>query len=363
MKVTMCMMTIVIFLLSACEAPPVVEKRLRPVRFISAEFSGAEQRLSFSGTSHADLESNMSFKVSGTIAEKRIKVGDSIKKGDVLFKLDPIDYQVNVQQTEASLTSSRANERNAIAHYDRLRLLYENNNASLNNLDSAKANAESSSANVRLVLKQLESAKNQLSYTQLRAPADCDVAETSFRVNENVGIGQQVAKLNCGDGIQVTVLVPEMYITQVNVGDSVNVRFSAIDGDVFLAHITEVSVSSDTASTYPVKATLSRKEGRIRAGMAANVMFNFVNNSQEQLIYVPSHAVAEDVDGRFVYLVNNVEQGVGTIYRQAVTVGKLHSRGMQILSGVKQGDSVVTAGVSFLSHGQRVKMPLDNAKK
>lgn len=346
-------------LLMACGEEVQVEERLRPVRFVEAQLTGSSQMLSFSGSSHADQELNISFKVSGTVAKKAVKVGDKVKKGQLLYALDPKDYRIGVQQAEASLTSAEANYKNALANYDRLRLLYENNNASRNDLDGAKANAESSKANVRSVSKQLESSRNQYSYTKLTSPALCFVAETIAKLNENINVGQTVAQLNCGDSIEVTILVPEIYIAQVKEGDAVSASFSAIKTEIFAATVTEVSVSSGGSSTYPVRVKLNKKDSRVRSGMAANVSINLSGEKEVEVFYLPSHAVAEDANGRFVYVVqaSDKEVNVGVIHRKPVTTGKLNSKGMEVLSGLVDFDKVVTAGVSFLSEGMRVKFP------
>ena len=363
-KFTILMLAVSVFV-AACEGDVSTEERLRPVRFIEAQLTGSSQELSFSGGSHADQELKISFKVPGTISNKAVKVGDKVGKGQLLFSLEPQDYQISVQQAEASLTSAEANYKNATANYDRVRQLYEANNASRNDLDAAKANADSLKANVLSVSKQLEYAQNQYSYTKLTSPAECFVADTLAKLNENVSAGQQVAQLNCGDSIEVTILVPGNYINQIKEGDTVSTSFSSIKGEVFGATVTEVSVSSDGSSTYPVRVKLNKKDSRIRSGMAATANLSLSGDNDRDVFYLPSHAVAEDTVGRFVYVVEAAqgEDNVGIIHRKSVTTGKLNARGMEVISGLKDFDKVVTAGVSFLSQGMRVKLPAPDATK
>lgn len=349
-------------LLGCAEEPPIVEAPLRPVRFIEAVQTGTAQQLTFSGTSHAGLESRMSFKVSGTLKKKKIKVGDQVVKGQLLLALDPEDYRISLQQAQANLNSSKAAQRNAQANYDRTRLLYENNNASATDLDAARANADSAKANVSSSTQQVANARNQLQYTELRSPDNCAVASVGVRENENVGPGKQVAQLNCGEEPKVEFTISENYISQVKAGDMATVSFDALPDNSYEARITEVGIASAAGAAFPVTAKLVKQDSSIRAGMAASVRLSLTEGKgDEKVIYVPSSAVAADQDGRFVWVVlNENEPGVGQIARRDVEVGKLTARGMELLSGVEEGDKVVVAGRDFMSEGLRVKMPIDD---
>lgn len=354
-------------LLAGCaEEVEVVEQPLRPVRFVEAVESGTAKNLTFSGTSQAGLESRMSFKVSGTLKTKKIKVGDQVKKDQLLLALDPRDYEVSLQQARANLTSAKAAQRNAQASYDRTRLLYENNNASATDLDAARANADSAKANVSSATQQVISARNQLKYTELRAPANCAVATIDVRENENVNPAQQVAQLNCGKEPKVIFTVPEVYISQVQAGDLATVTFDAVPDNSYEARVTEVGVAASSGAAFPVTAKLVKQDSNIRAGMAASIRLSLSEGekaNEEKVIYVPSSAVAADQNGRFVWVVfDSNEIGVGQVSRKDVAVGKLTARGMELLSGVEVGDKVIIAGTDFMSEGLRVKMPVTEAQ-
>jgi RND family efflux transporter MFP subunit len=353
-----------IALLAGCaEEAAVVEQPLRPVRFIEAVQTGTAQQLTFSGTSHAGLESRLSFKVSGTLKRKKIKVGDEVKKGQLLLALDPKDYQISLQQAQANLNSAKAAQRNAQANYDRTRLLYENNNASATDLDAARANADSAKANVSSSTQQVASARNQLKYTELRSPDHCAVASVDIRENENVSPAQQVAQLNCGEEPKVEFSIPENYISQINAGDLATVTFDAVPNNSYEARVTEVGIAASAGSAYPVTVKLVKQDSNIRAGMAASVLLSLAEGkADEKVIYVPTTSVAADQKGRFVWVVFDTnEAGVGQVSRKDVEIGKLTARGMELLSGITAGDKVVIAGRDFMSESLLVKMPIVEA--
>jgi len=345
-------------LLAGCGGKESVsEDILRPVRTQVVYGAGSTRQRTFSGTARAGVESQLSFKVGGLVEQVPVSVGQSVKAGQLIARLEPTDYELQVQDAEALLAQARSQARNAQANYERIEALYENNNASRSDLDAALASKESAEAQVASVDKKLELARLQLSYTRLLAPFEGSIASVSVEVNENVAAGQPVAKLTGGEVPEVEVTIPENLISAIREGDSVRVRFDAVPDADFVAHITEVAVAAtDFATTYPVKVRLLRADARVRPGMAAEVEFTLAARRAGGAILVPAVAVAEDHHGRFVYVVAD-SAGVGMVVRRRdVTVGDLTGEGIEIRRGLQDGERIVTAGVSRLTEGQRVKL-------
>ncbi len=257
------------------------------------------------------------------------------------------------------MAQARAEARSAAATYSRTRALYENNNASREELDSARARHESARAQVRSVGKQLELARRQVSYTTLQAASDGAIADVAVEVNENVNAGQLVALLASGGQSEVEVAIPEVFITQIARDDEVSVTFDAMPGQTFAAVVSEVGVSSTgAATTYPVRVQLAQADAKVRSGMAANVAFSFGSKEAQERIVAPLHAVGEDRDGRFVFVVEPRGEGRGVVRRHPVKVGELDAGGLEILEGLTPGERLVTAGVKRLEDGREVKLLL-----
>jgi RND family efflux transporter MFP subunit len=350
-------------LLGACQEPPPVETVLRPVRYERVSTSQEARTRTFAGVARASVESNLSFRVPGTVERVAVSVGQQVRRGDTLAIMDPTDYELKVQEALAGLAQATAASRNAEADYERVRGLYENNNASRRELDGARANSESSRAQVQAAEKRLEQARQQVAYTRLKAPIDGLVAAVNVEVNENVNAGQKVVLLTAGSETEVEVALPESVISGVELGQDVEVRFDALPGRVFDASVTEAGVASvGTATTFPVTVKLARSEADIRSGMAAEVSFRFSTAATQGRMLVSPVAVGEDRDGRFVFVLDtsagSSEDGAatGVVQRRAVTVGELTGEGLEILSGLENGELVVTAGVRRLSDGERVEV-------
>ena len=338
-----------------------VEEILRPVRSEQVFLSGSDQVRTFSGTAKAGLEAKLSFKVSGTLQRLHVKVGDKVQQGQIIAQVDPQDYDLKVQRAEAALARAKASARSAKADYARVRALYENRNASRNDLDQSRAGAESSRADVGSSSKELELARLQLGYTRLVSPASCYVAAVPVEVNENVQLGQPVVEVVCGSRLEVEVGVPEVFIARVRQGDQVKAIFDAIPGIQFPAVVTKVGVASgQTGTTFPVTVQLQQRVPGFRSGLASEVTFRFKGKKGEARMLVPPVAVGEDREGRFVFVVEEIEGGLGIVHRKPVTVGELTAEGMEILDGLVDGERVVTAGVRRLNDGRKVRL-MDDA--
>lgn len=345
-------------LLAGCggkDAEP--EPVIRPVRTQVVYAAGADRERSFSGVAEASMESRLSFKVSGTVRRVPVKVGDTVEAKQLLAELDPEDYDLQVQEAQAALTRAKAEARNAEADYGRVRALYENGNASKNDLDAARAGSESAQAQVKSAEKRLELARLQKSYTRLTAPAAGAIADVTVEVNENVSPGQPVVLLTAGSEIEVKVSVPEALIASIQEGEDASVAFDALPGRRFQARVTEVGVApTGGATTYPVKVTCLDAPDNVRPGMAATVSLRSSTGGGADVIVVPPAAVGEDPEGRFVFLVEETEEGMGIARRHPVQVGELTDQGLTITEGLADGDLLVTAGVTKLEDGQRVRL-------
>lgn len=347
--------------LTACsEETMEVEERLRPVRYVEVDTSNVFRDRSFSGSSKSSLESRLSFKVPGTVVELPVQIGQRLQRGDLIASLDPASYVLQQQQAQASLIEAQANDRRASANYERTKGLYANDNASLNDLEAARAQAESAQAVVASAAKALEIAELNVSYTRLVAESECSIASLGVEINENVQAGQQIAVVSCGDIYEVTLNLPESLIGNVDQWTPVSVEFSAIPGEVFVGEVTEVAVASAAQSAaFPVVIRIIGDHPELRSGLAADVTFQFdSSDGPDGTVVLPVAAVIRDPDGTFVYVAEPAGQSdEAVVRRRPVTLGELTQSGIEITEGLITGDRVVTAGISVIRDGQRVMIP------
>lgn len=345
-----------ICIVSSCSEPEELQKR-QLVRYEEVKSASGTQPRSFSGQTKASIESRLSFRVPGIIELLPVKVGDEVFVGDVIAKLDNTDYLLQVEEAQAALLEAIARERQATADYKRMRELYESKSASKAELDAARAKAESSTASADASEKKVELAKSQYGYATLRAPIDGHIATVDVEVNENVSTGQTIVTLNSRANLEVVVAIPELLISQVSNGDQVIVTFDALPAAYFKAVVSEVGVASGVATTYPVTVQLESTPPGMLSGMAAEVVFMFKVSDTAETIYIPSQAVMGNEDAqRYVFSLLLGKENTGTVQKKMVTIGQLTNEGIEITSGLKPGELIVTAGIQFLTDGQEVEV-------
>jgi RND family efflux transporter MFP subunit len=351
-KPTLLAMAAVLAILG-CEDEPEEPEVIRPVRYVMVEGSDSATQRTFSGVAKSGQESRLSFQVSGQVLSVPINVGDTVKKGDTIARMDPADYALQLQNAQASAAQARAQERNAKATYERTRALYENQNASRQDLDADRTAYESGRAGLESANQTIRLRQRQLGYTHLKAPETGTIATVDIEVNEYVQAGELVATLLAGEQIEVSVSVPASVIRSIEKGAEARARFDSLDGKTFSGKVTEVGVASvGGATTFPV--TL---RDQVRSGMSADVTFIFASTKDGPKYALPISSVGEDREGRFVFMLQSEGDGLGTVHRAPVEVGEILSDGIEILAGVKPGDLVVTAGVSRIYDGLQVRVP------
>ena len=232
-------------LASACGEPPAVteEDTVRPVRYVFAWTAGADRTRTFGGVARAGSESSLSFRVGGMIAHVDARVGDRVRAGDPIARIDAVDYELQVKEAEAALRQADALAGNAGADLRRAWALYENDNFSRTALDGAIAASDSAAAQVEAAAKRLELAQRQVRYATLRAPAAGVIADVAVSANENVAGGQPVVVLTSDALPEVEFYVPEGLISEVRENMPVSATFNAIPNQRFTGSVTEVGVA------------------------------------------------------------------------------------------------------------------------
>lgn len=331
---------------------------LRQVKSILIAAGSDAYAQSFSGRVHSSLEVSYSFRVSGTLESLPVSVGDRVTKGAILAKLDPADYELEVERAQASVKSSQALSRNASSNYERVKRLYEAGNTSRNDLDNARANTDTAQASAQADRKALEIAKNNLSYTVLRSDDDCAVASVDPEVGENINAGTQVVFASCGEQLEVQLDIPESTIGAISQGMPAAITLPALPGNRYEGVVSKVGVTSvGNGTTFPVTVKFTAVgQNQLSPGLSADVSFSISRTSggQSQGIVVPAFAIGEDESGRFAFIVQPQGDGLAKVKRTAVQTGNVVQNGIVVTSGLAPGVRLVTAGVSVLRDGMDV---------
>ena len=345
------------FFAGCSEDEPEPEKVLRPVVYHEVGFAGVGLARTFSGTAQTEKVIDLSFRSSGIVTRFDIRLGQRVRRGQLLAELDNVQARLAYEQAVTSLNSAASQMNTAKLNFERVRSLYEKGSASLSDFESAKNSFRTAEASYESAQRSVSIQEEQISYAYIYAPENGIIASVTAEVDENVTAGQPVAVLNAGTEMEISLGLPESVITRVQAEAPVEIAFTSLFGQQFSGVVTEVSPSVDpNTATYPVRVRILDPTSDVRSGMTANVTFQFdmAENPSASLI-VPARAVGEDDGGRYVLILD--EDGSTTrVRKQPVEVGALTVEGFEIVEGLAAGQKIATAGLQTLLNGQEVKL-------
>jgi RND family efflux transporter MFP subunit len=351
-------LSVYILLLAACTQKQEVSEVLRPVKYIVAETGESSQKRTFSGIAKVGTDVMLSFRSSGIIIEKNVSKGQTVKKGQLLGRLDNLEAQLDYEKAVAELKRAESEMFTAQTNYNRIKSLYEQEAKPLAEYESAKNAYNSAKSLYETALRNEQIQKSKVGYGFIYSPINGVVLNTNGDVNERIGAGEEFVLLSAeGDRMKVVVQLPESIINSVTLGMKVDVELSALPDQIFIGEISEISPSiTSESATYPVDVDIIDGSEEIRPGMAAKVSLNFRTNDNKEKIILPMKSVGEDANGNYVYIVESESEKSGVVNKKQIKIGEMTSFGFEVLEGVSVGDSVVTAGLQTLLDGQKVAL-------
>lgn len=338
-------------------------------------------------------------KVSGKAASVTVKEGSLVKQGDVLVKLEAMDYQQQINQAQAAVAGAQAKLRDTQAgtrsqqlqqlssaleqakaslkvsesNYNRMKALSDSGALSQAELektsldlekartgleqaqaqyDLAKAGPTSDAvaalqAEVSRMNSNLELAKNNYQNTVIQAPIAGIVAKRSIDPGEMAAAGSPLLVLVKMDEVKVEASVPQEQINNFKVGSTVDVKVGSLDGKLLKGTVEFVSPISDAnSSSFPIKVKVNNQDGLLRAGMVAEIV---LQEEASQGIKVPTSAVLEKDSKHYIYTVDK-----DVVHQVEVSVGNASGDWTTVAAGVKENDQVVLNPTDTLAEGSKV---------
>ncbi len=336
-------------LLSACSKPEPKAEDVRPVRAIVLAAADKLVTAEFPGEVRARYESQLGFRVGGKIVERAVEVGSTVRRGQVLMRLDPQDLALAETQTRAALRAAETRRDLAQADYQRHQDLRGKNFVSQAVLDAKQAALKAAQAEVDAARAAQQGQANQAAYASLRADTDGVVTAVLAEAGQVVAAGTPVVRLARTDEKEVVIGVPEGQVAQLDQVDQVTVRLWAAPEEAIPGTIREVAPAADPATrTYPVKVAIPAGADA-RLGMSATVQLAGADGGTA--LRVPLTALLQHKGASAVWVVEN-----GAVRLVPVQVAGQSGNDVLLGGGVKAGQTVVTAGVNLLKPGQKVRI-------
>lgn len=363
-------------------------------------------KVSASGRIYPVTEVKINSQVSARIERLAVREGDTVEKGAVLVELDRTLYQARVEGAMAALNTQRSSSEAALATLRQAEDLLNIHKAlaehdagvvqelkdAQNNFNAAQARYNAALAQVSSAEASLEQALEDLSRTTILTPMDgtvtaLDVEEGEMVLGTQMTMGTQMMAISDLSRMEVEVDVDETDVVAVRVGQTAEVEVDAIPDTLFSGLITEIANAGNTlgagtqmeVTNFAVKVELSDTDERLRRGMSAAV--DIITETRENVLYIPMQAltarlsedlaVSNEQEGQTVSSSSSSEEDEyvevvfviledGTVELRKVDTGISGTTHIEILSGLSEGEQVVTGPFRLLSrslkNGDRVKV-------
>lgn len=352
-----------VIVLSACSNKEAAAPTPRPVVAVAVHADGnAIQAASLPGEIQARYSTPLSFRVNGKIIERRVRLGDVVKAGEVVAQLDPADAQKNAASAQAQLDAAQHGLVFARQQLDRDEAQAKENLISTAQLEQTTNTYASAVAQRDQAAQQVALSKNQLQYTSLVVGHDGVITGEQADTGQNVSAGQAVYNLAWSGDIDVICDVPENALAAFAIGQSANVALAALPDRKFTARVRELSPAADPQSrTYRARLTLEHPTPEVRLGMTADIAPqpsatpSAPNGSAAQSgsFTLPVTALFHEGQQAAVWI---VRAGDDALELRRVTIARYNERTIVVSEGLKDGERVVLQGVHTVSAGEKVRV-------
>ena len=308
-------------------------------------------RDSYSGDVHARNESALGFRVSGKIIQRAVNLGDSVKAGQLLARLDGADAALNKDAAEAALTAAKSSYETAQRELARYQALVKTGAVSRSAFEHQQDLFTTAQANYQQAQRAFDLRANQLAYTELRADHDGVVTSVQADAGQVVAAGQTVLSLAWSSGREVYIDVPENRIGEFSGAKDIQVSLWGADGKRYPGSVRERSASADPATrTFLVKIAIRNPGPEVKLGMTAAVDVADAVDPEELLI--PMSALYHKDQATAVWV---VDPKTSHLELKPVQVQRYTDSGVVIGSGLEPGDTVVLKGVNELYEQEPVQ--------
>lgn len=323
----------------------------RPVRFMQVGMSALSDISYLPGEVRPRYEQRYGFRVPGKIARRAVDVGQEVKAGQVLAVLDSQDVLPAINAQNAQVEVARTDFVLQQSELKRQQDLRDKGFVSGAALERQAATTAAADARVKAALSQLANAQNGLNFQTLRADRAGVVVAVDAEAGSVVSAGQSVVRVAQLGEKEIIVNVPERDVGLMKQAKGFAAQFDALPGKLYAAKLRELAPVADAASrTYTAKLAIANADDVLKLGMSATVRLDL---GEAQVIVIPNTALYSRDNATRVWLVDRASETVKPV---EVKLGESTNDGVAVLSGLKPGDLVVTAGANLLLVGQKVRL-------
>jgi len=333
-----------------------VATEIRPVRAITIADRTSSGTLTLIGSVQAQTEINHSFRIDGRMIERYVDVGDTVRSGQLVARLDPQNEESSLQSARAQLTAAQAQLIEAQNNNTRMTDLVAENAVSQAAFDRAVALLQTAQAQVESAQAQVRLAQNRLDYTQLFAKAAGVVTSRGPEAGEVVSAGRMIIQVAREGSRDAVFGVPAQVKDSAEANSQITVSLTSDPAVTATGRVREVSPRADPVTgTFTVRVALSDPPPAMRLG---STVTGRIKSDARIGIEIPASALVRSDGSSAVWIVDPENQ---TVSMRTIEVQAQNPASVQVAAGLNPGDVVVTAGVQALRPEQKVR-PLENDK-
>jgi RND family efflux transporter MFP subunit len=341
--------------LAGCTAHTEQDPRTQPelVRIVTvAGTPGGDS--SFTGVVTARIQSDLGFRVAGKVTERLVNVGQTVKAGQPLMRIDVTDYTHAITTQTQNVQAAKVKAAQAASDEARYRGLVATGAVSASTYDQIKATADAAAAQLAAAEAQAQVAKNQGDYSLLIADADGTIVQTLAEPGQVVAAGQAVVKLAHAGPREAAVYLPETIRPALG-----SVAHATLYGKSTssAARLRQLSDAADPSTrTFEARYVLTGADAN--APLGATVTIQLTKSASADSMQVPLAAITDRGKGPGVWVLNEKSS---TVAFRPVKVLRIDSEDAVIGDGVKPGEAIVALGAHLLSEGQHVRVGEEKA--
>lgn len=348
---------IALVLASACSRPEIdTAEVVRPVRVVELQAGGGTFEESFPAQVEPRFQANLSFQVGGKLVNRLVNVGDKVKQGQVLAKLDPQDLRLGLQAAQAQFDAASTEHAQVKTDMERSQTLKQQNFVSQAELDRRQLALDAAESRLRQARAQLSAQSNQNRYGELRSPNNGVISMVYAEAGQVVSAGQPVVQWADEGEVQVRMAAPEGRVSDIQIGQVASVTLWS-GKEPLEARVREVSpVADPQARTFEVLLDVQDPDKISRFGMSATVKFS--KSAQANAFKLPVSALVGEQAGTFVWVLNET---AGVVNKRMVQPYDISESEFLVKDGLKNGELIVTAGTHVLNEGQKARRFIEAA--
>lgn len=306
---------------------------------------------SFTGTVAARVQSDLGFRVSGKVLERLVDTGQSVKQGQPLMRIDPVDLSLQAKAQQEAVVAAQALARQAVDDEARYRNLVATGAVSASTYAQIKAAADSAKAQLSAAQAQANVARNATSYAVLLADSDGVVVETLAEPGQVVSAGQPVVRLARAGLREATVHLPETL--RPAVGSTAQATLYGSSLGVVPAKLRLLSNAADPVTrTFEARYVLEGAMASAPLGATVSLQIAY-DAASTQALQIPMGALYDPGTGSGVWTISGKPLKVSW---QPVQVLALHDDVVRITGNLKAGEQVVALGAHLLHDGDQVRL-------